>query len=75
VSIAKLSNHELSVLARAGGGFTVSGAKKSAYDLGVIASAAAAGGARITLTDMSEFSAYDLGTIAHAGKGAVTFID
>lgn len=75
MSIAKLSNYELSTLAGSGGGFTVSAAGKSAYDLGHIAAAAAKGGARVTFTDVGALSAYDLGTIASSGKGAVTFVD
>ncbi|WP_090177488.1 hypothetical protein [Luteibacter sp. UNC138MFCol5.1] len=75
MSIAKLSVYELSTLAQAGGGFTVSIAGKSAYELGLIAAAAANGGARVTFTDVGRLSAYELGTIAKAGKGLVAFVD
>ena len=66
---------ELVQIANAGGGFFLIAVSRSTPELVQIASAARAGGARITFKGLTARSTAELVQIANAGQGAVYFED
>ncbi|MQA53700.1 hypothetical protein [Pseudomonas piscis] len=75
MQLSNKSQLELVAILSAGGSLELSAGSRNQIELIAIATAARAGGANLTLSDLSAKSQLDLLAITKAGKGHVTFRD